>query len=162
IAAIEHGDYPRAEIWLKKAFDADLAAVQEAEKKEKEAHAAAEKAEQAAAKRRLTAAKTKADLAELKLTQLQYAVAAGAFREAADLVPPGNDDQRLEYLDREANALYRQGDEFGDNPALARAIERLHSLLALRTRERVPLQWAKTQNNLGNALSNLGERESGT
>ena len=27
---------------------------------------------------------------------------------------------------------------------------------------RVPLDWAKTQNNLGTALSRLGERESGT
>ena len=31
-----------------------------------------------------------------------------------------------------------------------------------RTRERVPLDWATTQNNLGNALRALGERESGT
>jgi tetratricopeptide (TPR) repeat protein len=30
------------------------------------------------------------------------------------------------------------------------------------TRERVPLDWATTQNNLGNALLKLGERESGT
>ena len=30
------------------------------------------------------------------------------------------------------------------------------------TRERVPLDWAMTQNNLGNALRILGERESGT
>ena len=30
------------------------------------------------------------------------------------------------------------------------------------TRERVPLQWAATQNNLGNAVQTLGERESGT
>ena len=30
------------------------------------------------------------------------------------------------------------------------------------TRERVPLQWAMTQMNLGNALLRLGERESGT
>ena len=30
------------------------------------------------------------------------------------------------------------------------------------TRERVPLDWAATQNNLGNALRTLGERESGT
>jgi len=29
------------------------------------------------------------------------------------------------------------------------------------TRERVPLQWAATQNNLGTALEALGERESG-
>jgi CheY-like chemotaxis protein len=31
-----------------------------------------------------------------------------------------------------------------------------------RTRERVPLNWAGTQNNLGNALRALGEREPGT
>src|SRR5208337_4551330 len=31
-----------------------------------------------------------------------------------------------------------------------------------RTRERVPLDWAMTQNHLGNALERLGERESGT
>jgi hypothetical protein len=30
------------------------------------------------------------------------------------------------------------------------------------TRERAPLQWAATQNNLGNALWTLGARESGT
>ena len=31
-----------------------------------------------------------------------------------------------------------------------------------RTRDRVPLQWATTQMNLGTALLRLGERESGT
>ena len=31
-----------------------------------------------------------------------------------------------------------------------------------RTRERVPLDWATVQNNLGIALGMLGERESGT
>jgi hypothetical protein len=31
-----------------------------------------------------------------------------------------------------------------------------------RTRDRVPLDWAATQNNLGTALKTLGERESGT
>ena len=30
------------------------------------------------------------------------------------------------------------------------------------TRERVPLHWAATQDNLGNALTRLGEREHGT
>ena len=30
------------------------------------------------------------------------------------------------------------------------------------TRERVPLDWATTQNNLGSALMTLGEREAGT
>ncbi|MBV8612623.1 MAG: tetratricopeptide repeat-containing protein, partial [Acetobacteraceae bacterium] len=34
--------------------------------------------------------------------------------------------------------------------------------LQVWTRERVPLNWATTQNNLGTALQALGERESGT
>ena len=32
----------------------------------------------------------------------------------------------------------------------------------MRTRKRVPLDWATTQNNLGTALRTLGEREDGT
>ena len=73
-------------------------------------------------------------------------------------MPPGHDEQSLAYLDREASALSQQGDEFGDNPALTDAIDRNRTLLKRRTRERVPLQWAMTQNNLGNALWRLGER----
>jgi hypothetical protein len=38
----------------------------------------------------------------------------------------------------------------------------LRAALEERTRERVPLDWATTQNNLGNALSTLGKREAGT
>ena len=53
-------------------------------------------------------------------------------------------------------ALYQQGDEFGDNGALLSAIERYKRLVALMPRERVPLDWAATQNNLGNALKPLG------
>ena len=34
--------------------------------------------------------------------------------------------------------------------------------LEVRTREALPLDWATTQNNLGAALSSLGEREEGT
>jgi hypothetical protein len=37
-----------------------------------------------------------------------------------------------------------------------------HAALEEWTRERVPLHWASTQNNLGTALQTLGERESGT
>src|SRR5207237_2496369 len=39
---------------------------------------------------------------------------------------------------------------------------RLSRSLAGKYRVRAPLRWAKTQNNLGNALRVLGERESGT
>jgi hypothetical protein len=43
----------------------------------------------------------------------------------------------------------------GKHPAIARKQNEW-------TRERVPLDWAMTQNNLGTALSTLGQRESGT
>ena len=45
---------------------------------------------------------------------------------------------------------------------LDEAVAAFRAALEERTRERVPLDWAGTQNNLGNALSMLGARESGT
>ena len=45
---------------------------------------------------------------------------------------------------------------------LEEAVNAYRDALLERTRERVPLDWAMTQNNLGSALSTLGERESGT
>ncbi len=50
----------------------------------------------------------------------------------------------------------------GNNSALDYAIAAYRDALEEFTRERVPLQWAMTQNNLGTALSTLGQRESGT
>ena len=46
--------------------------------------------------------------------------------------------------------------------AARRGRHRLPRRAQERTRERVPLDWATTQNNLGTALRTLGERESGT
>jgi tetratricopeptide (TPR) repeat protein len=95
---------------------------------------------------------------------LRYNEAAGHFANAAAVFPPGStfEDKRIGYLEREADALYRQGSEFGDNGALLSAIGRWKRLVELQPRERVPRDWAMIQNNLGNALSRLGERESGT
>src|SRR5262249_10616099 len=45
---------------------------------------------------------------------------------------------------------------------LEEAIAAYREALKEWTRERVPLDWAITQDNLGNALRDLGERESGT
>ena len=75
---------------------------------------------------------------------------------------PVHPDDRRRLLRRQAFALYQQGDERGDNPALRRSIEVLRSVLKEQNRDRVPLDWAVTQNNLGIALATLGERESGT
>ena len=66
-----------------------------------------------------------------------------------------------EYLTRQADAAHR-GDQRGDNAALKKSIEVYERALQERTRDRVPLDWAGTENNLGIALGTLGERESGT
>jgi hypothetical protein len=110
----------------------------------------------------LDLAETWGQRGDLALAGLHYLDAAGHFAAAAAHVPREYDDQRLTYLDKEANALSREGDEGVDNEALGTAIEGYRSSLALRLRDRVPLDWARTQNNLGNVLAILGERESGT
>src|SRR5262245_13604474 len=125
----------------------------------------------------VNAAETSARRGDFALIRLRYAEAAKQFANAAALVPPkranedkrityylqsANEDKRITYLQKEASALYQQGDELGDNDALLSAIERYNRLLHLVPRERVPLQWASTQNDLGNVLLTLGQRESGT
>jgi tetratricopeptide (TPR) repeat protein len=90
------------------------------------------------------------------------ALAAEKYAEAASLVASFDAESCRNWLLAQAGELYDQGDEFGDNAALADAISRYRQCLDLTPRARVPLLWAMTQNNLGNALQKLGERESGT
>jgi tetratricopeptide (TPR) repeat protein len=110
----------------------------------------------------LNAAQTAAQRGDLALAQLRYPEAAGHFARAAAKVPQGHEDERWKYLNEEAHALYRQGDEFGDNDAARAASERYRHLAGLRPRNAFPHDWAGTQMYLGNALQTLGERESGT
>jgi tetratricopeptide (TPR) repeat protein len=101
---------------------------------------------------------------EIALTRLRYAEAANHFANAAGAFPAGSahEDKRRDYLSRETDALFLQGQEFGDNNALRSAIERDRQLMDLNPRERMPLEWAKIQIKLGMALWVLGEREAGT
>ena len=101
VAAIDAGDYARAQILLQQAFDADLVA--------------AKKALDAANQRYLTAAKTKADLGQLARTQLHYVAAAQDYQAAADLVPASTPLMRAEYLEKLGIVAYLAG-----NYALAR------------------------------------------
>jgi tetratricopeptide (TPR) repeat protein len=94
--------------------------------------------------------------------QLAYRVAAAKFAEAATLIAPFDTEQQWHFLLAQAGELYKQGEEFGDNDALAEAINVLRRCLVLAPRSERPLDWAGTQYNLGNALRGLGERESGT
>ena len=54
------------------------------------------------------------------------------------------------------------GERESGTAQLEEAVAAYREALKEWTRERVPLDWAMTQNNLGNALCRLGERESGT
>jgi len=57
---------------------------------------------------------------------------------------------------------YAIGEQSGDAAALEQAVAAFREALKEYTRERVPLDWAGTQNNLGSALQSLGKRERGT
>ena len=103
-----------------------------------------------------------ADEAGIDHLNLAYRDAAGKYAEAAKLVGSFDRDAQWQYLLKQASMLYNHGNEFGDNEALLEAIDLYHSALTFAPRERVPLDWAMTQNNLGNALWALGQRESGT
>jgi tetratricopeptide (TPR) repeat protein len=109
-------------------------------------------------------ADTYAHRGRIALAQLRYREAAEHFANAAALLPPGSAHERarMDYLQSEADALYQQGNEFGDNDALLSAVERYRRLLTLVSRQRAPLDWAGTQMNLGKALESLGAREIGT
>ena len=94
--------------------------------------------------------------------QLDYRGAAGFYAQAAGTVPATDTTLRWRYTLDAADALYDQGNEFGDNQALHDAIAAYQTTVGLAPRDLVPLDWAKTQHNLGVALRTLGQRESGT
>ena len=59
------------------------------------------------------------------------------------------------------NALSVLGERESGTARLEEAVTVYRETLKEYTRERVPLDWAMTQNNLGNTLISLGEREKG-
>ena len=154
-AAIDTGRLDQAHELLRQATQAQIAAAQDARKLREQAQAAEDA-------QMLGAASSTAAEGDVALTERHYEQAAVLFGQAADYVPPGRSDATAGYLERQAGALYRQGDERGDNPALESSIQTWQRVLQLRSRAGVPLDWARTQMNLGAALSVLGERESGT
>ena len=153
--AATSGDRNEARHHLQAARAAAEAAAEEARGLAREAGAAAEK-------QMLQAARAAAAEAELALTTLDYTEAAQLFGQAASLVPSGEPKERSILLRRQADAMQREGEERGDNTALQQAIPLYSRALELSRRDRAPLDWATTQNNLGSALATLGERESGT
>jgi tetratricopeptide (TPR) repeat protein len=152
---IDAGHFAAAHQLLTQARRAQIAAAQEANK-------LAEQAQAARDSQLLAAAASATAEGSLAMTELHYGQAADLFKQAAELVPVGHPNETGNYIQEQANALYREGYEHGNNAALKQSIATWRLVFQYRTRERVPLQWAMTQDNLGLALWALGERESGT
>jgi tetratricopeptide (TPR) repeat protein len=110
------------------------------------------------------AAETSARRGEIALTRLRYVEADQHFANAATVFPldSAHEEKRTNYLQSEARSLFYQGSELGDNDALRSAKQRYRGLIELTRRERVPLEWAKTQSNLGNSFLALGQHEGRT
>jgi len=107
-------------------------------------------------------AATCARQADAALLRLGVAEALGFYRDGIAVLADASTEIRWRYALAAADALGEIGDRAGRNDALLGCLG-LHEL-ALRAadRDRVPLDWAKIQNNLGVALWTLGARESGT
>jgi len=78
--------------------------------------------------------------------------------------PPASfsDETRAQLWHAYAAGEAQLGEERGESARLESAIAFYKKTVTIWTREKVPLDWAGTQNNLGTALGMLGERESGT
>jgi hypothetical protein len=151
---IDAGHLQHAHELLHAATQAQITATQKARELKEQAQAA-ENVEM------LGAARSTAAEGNVALTERHYLEAAELFGQAAGYVPGGDTDDRGGYLTRQADALYRQGEERGSADALQASIEVYGRILAEYPRSQAPLFWAQTQNNLGIALETLGERESG-
>jgi tetratricopeptide (TPR) repeat protein len=148
---IAAGHFARAHELLRQATQAQVAAAHEAEKLEQQAHEARDA-------QMLGAASSTAAEGDVAMTERRYPEAAELFGQAADYIPSGHPTERKGYLLRQEDALYREGDERGDNAALESAAAVCKLVMAYpRARD-----WPSIQLRFGNALKTLGERESGT
>lgn len=146
-AAIEAGDLDLAESILATLSDR-MARWRE---EQRQAHQQSRREEAAIRARR----------AEIARTRMRYGEAAALFAEAAVLEPADDPELIWQLRMKQAAALYDQSYDLGDNAAGQEAISAYRLALDATSRDRAPLQWANTQNNLGNALKILGEREIG-
>ena len=97
--------------------------------------------------------KLKGELRQLRLSD-KYCAAWERLRDLPDTSDPKLWEMR-------ADSAYECGKVSGNLPALEDSVASGRRLLALWNKESDPEPWAKTQNNLGNALQALGEQTGG-
>ena len=108
------------------------------------------------------AAATRAQLGEIALARSRYREAADHFAHAAARIPSGLGQERLGYLERQASALYSQGDEPADDGALAEAIILYRRLSEYQPRDRDRRKWVELRMRLAAGHQLLGWRTSDT
>ncbi|MCA3517385.1 MAG: tetratricopeptide repeat protein [Rhodobacter sp.] len=86
-----------------------------------------------------------------------------AIELSTNTLPRANgSDDRGAILNDLGNALQTLGQREAGTARLEQAVAAYGAALTEWTQDRVPLNWAMTQNNLGSALRTLGRREAGT
>src|SRR5262245_18813999 len=118
--AIEAGDLDKAELILAEAERSQTFAL--------ERHA-------------LDAAKTLALRGGIELALQCYGEAVESFGAAAEILPAGHEEERFAYLNAEADAFYRQGNESRGVEAFEFAISRYRHLALVRPRCDFPHDW---------------------
>lgn len=86
--------------------------------------------------------------------------AARLFEQAAELVKGCEEENVEDYLELAAKAYADQGMTKGDRQSLEKCVFIYRELLAKTIPYHAPRRWAMAQNNLGNALLELGRRRS--
>ena len=144
-AAIDAGDYDRADELLAEAEELDLVAARQAQELEVQARAAANR-------RFLAAAAKRAKRGELRLTRLDYPGAAGHFKAAAELVPAEETLVLANYLMREGSALDDAGRYWEAEKSVERALAIMEKALGAEHPE-----VATTLNNLAKLYYSSGD-----
>jgi tetratricopeptide (TPR) repeat protein len=103
-----------------------------------------------------------ARLAEMELARRDYASAADLFGEAQDGLPRSDRQGIWLYAMRQGEALFRLGDEHGEDGALAEAVRVYGNAQKLTAKTDAPRNWAAAQCGIGLAHFRLGERNGDT
>jgi Tetratricopeptide repeat len=96
------------------------------------------------------------------LLRLDAAAATRSYQDGITVLAEASAEVRWRYALGAADSLREFGDRAGRRDSLLASIDQYSLALRDADRDRVPLDWARTKNNLGVALATLGERESGT
>ncbi len=121
---------------------------------------AAELREDAAVAACREAAASLASLAEADLLALQWETAAANWNRAAEVLVSFDATASAALNCDAADQLSVFGQRYGSG-ALDASVAAYRAALEVRTRDELPVDWATTQNNLGNALKTQGERLGG-